>query len=292
MVFVRKREVNGRTYHYIVSSTRIGGNKWKKVEHYVGLHPPSKEEIKKFEEGYNQIKHFLTSRKELLQHIRKIYQQWKPTKDQREKIENEIITLFTYETSKIEGSTLSYKDTKLLLQEGISPTNKPIRDIKETENHKEAFFYVKKNLNKEITKEVILDLHRILKQNVTEDAGQFRDAQVYVGDLVPIRADMIETEIKNLLVWYQGNEHLHPLERACIFHTMIERIHPFFDGNGRVGRLLMNFTLLKAGYPIVIIQNKNKKRYYNALRRADDGNHLYMLKLVVVEMEHFAKKYY
>jgi len=206
-------------------------------------------------------------------------------KDELKHIEEEIIIKFSYDTSRIEGSSLTYKDTKMLLQEGISPKGKPLRDIKEIENHKKAFLYMKENLDRDIDKKFILELHGLLKKDVTEDAGEFRDAQVYVGDLVPIKSSMIVAEINNLISWYRKNKKLHPLELSAVFHCIFERLHPFFDGNGRVGRLLLNFILLKNDYPVIIIQNKNKRRYYNALRRADDNNYLYMIKYLFSELE-------
>lgn len=293
-LFVRKKKIKGREYYYIVKSTRLNKNKWKKIEHYIGLNPPSKKDLEKYEMEFDSIKEFLLSKNTELERIRALYlnKLKKSTKDELMKIENDILIRFTYDTNRIEGSTLTYKDTKMLLQDGISPKEKPIRDIKEAENHKKAFVYMKNNIPIGITKELILTLHKLLKENVTEDAGIFRDAQVRVGELIPIKAEMVDTEIKNLILWYGKNKAMHPLELASVFHCIFERIHPFFDGNGRVGRLLLNFILLKTSYPIVIIQNKNKRRYYNALNRADNGNYLYMVKYLFSELEKQSKIYY
>tara|TARA_Y100000310_G_scaffold291208_1_gene318993 strand:- start:3127 stop:4005 length:879 start_codon:yes stop_codon:yes gene_type:complete len=286
MVFIRKKKVNGREYYYIVSSIRTDG-KSKRIERYIGINPPSKKDMLQYTKEFDNTKAFLNSIKEKLATIKRKYlsKLKTATKDQLKSIEEEIIIKFTYDTSRIEGSTLTYKDTKMLLQEGITPNEKSLRDIKETENHKKAYLYMKNNPSQDIDKQLILQLHKILKNDITEDAGQFRDAQVRVGDLIPIKAGMLETEISNLLSWYKKNKHLPPLELATIFHCIFERLHPFFDGNGRVGRLLLNFILLKNNYPIIIIQNKNKRRYYNALRRADDNNYLYMLKYLFSELE-------
>lgn len=293
-MFVRKKKIKGREYYYIVKSTRIGKYKWKKFERYIGLNPPSKRDLEKYKDEFDSIKEFFLEKKKALEKIKKLYLKKikTSTKDELMNLENEIITKFTYDTNRIEGSTLTYKDTKMLLEEGISPREKPIRDIKECENHKSAFLYMKNNLAKDIHRQFILELHRILKENITEDAGKFRDAQVSIGNLIALRADMIETEIKNLLTWYKKNKSLHPLELSAVFHCIFERIHPFFDGNGRVGRLLLNFILLKNNYPVVIIQNKNKRRYYTALRHADNGNYLYMIKYLYSEMERGVELYY
>ena len=293
-MFVRKKKVNGREYYYLVESTRIADNKWKKIEHYLGLHAPEKKDLVAYATKFDKVKLFFANKKRILEEIKKNYQEKikNATKDELFQIENEIVTQFTYDTNRIEGSSLSYKDTKMLLEEGISPREKPIRDIKEAENHKKAFLFMKNNLSQEISKELILHLHKLLKENVTEDAGTFRTGQVRVGMLIPIRADMIETEIQNLLAWYHENKKdLEPLELATEFHCTFERLHPFFDGNGRVGRLLLNFILLKEKYPIIIIQNKNKRRYYTALKKADDGNIVPMLKYLFSELEVRSKEF-
>ena len=286
LVFVRKKKIKGKHYYFLVYSTKKDG-KTKKFERYVGINLPSEKEVKKMMQEFDAIKLFLAAKKDGLENIKDKYQKklGSATQDQLRNLEEETITKFTYDTNRIEGSTLTFKDTKLLLQEGISPREKPIRDIKEAENHKKAFFFVKQNLQKDLTKEFILTLHKILKKDVTEDAGIFRDAQVRVGDLISVKADMIGIEIGNLLRWYKKHKSLHPLELAAIFHRIFERIHPFFDGNGRIGRLLLNFTLMRHKYPLIIIQNKNKRRYYNALRQADNGNYLYMVKYLVSELE-------
>ena len=286
LVFVRKKKIKGNEYYYIVDSTRKDG-KVKKIERYIGINPPSNKDLKEYAEEFDSIKEFILSKKDVLDKIKQGYLNKLKTgkKDELSNLEEEIITKFTYDTSRIEGSSLSYKDTKMLLQEGISPKEKPLRDIKEAENHKKAYLYMKGNLKNDIAKKFILGLHGLLKKDVAEDAGKFRDARVYVGSLIPIKASMVEAEINNLISWYRKNKALHPLELAAVFHCNFERLHPFFDGNGRVGRLLLNFILLKKNYPLIIVQNKNKRRYYNALRRADNGNYLYMIKYLFSELE-------
>jgi Fic family protein len=285
MAFVRKKKINGRYYYYVVTSTRNEG-KIRKVERYVGINPPTDKDIQKYADKFNSTKGFLSSKELDFEKIKKDYlsKLGGGKKDELTNIEEEILVKFTYDTNRIEGSSLTYKDTKMLLQEGITPKEKPLIDVKETENHKKAFLYMKSNLNKDISKRFILELHGILKKDIAEDAGMFRNGQVFVGDLVPIRPSMIEAEVSNLISWYKKNKKIPPFELATIFHCVFERLHPFFDGNGRVGRLLLNFILLKNDYPVIIVQNKNKRRYYNALRRADNENYLYMIKYLFSEL--------
>ena len=284
MVFVRKKKINGKEYNYLVKSIRNG----KTIERYIGLNPPSKKEIKLFEEEYSATKTFLVLKEEFLSKIKQSYKNKieNGSKDELAKLEEYMVTQFTYNTSRIEGSALTLKDTDLLLNQGIVPGNKTIIDVKEVENHKKAYFFLK-DYKKDTDENLILSLHRILKKDITQDAGVFRNAGVRVRNMVGLNHKLIPTEIKNLIDWYKKNkDNLHPIELAAQFHCIFERIHPFFDGNGRVGRLLMNHTLSKEGYPIVIIQNKNKKRYYNAIIKGQNGNYLLMIKCIVSELEH------
>lgn len=288
MVFIRKKKINGKEYHYLVKSQR---NK-KNIERYVGLNPPTKEDIRLFSEEYSTIKTYLQKKEKIISKINTVYKKKlsKGSKDEIKKIEDYIITSFTYNTSRIEGSTFTLKDTDFLLNHGIVPGDKTIRDVKEIENHRKAFLF-SKEYKKDIDKNLILELHRILKNDVTEDAGKFRNAGVRVGDMVVLNHKLIDTEIKNLLSWYNKNKkNLHPIELVSQFHCTFERIHPFFDGNGRVGRLLINHTLSRLGYPPIIIQNINKRRYYNALIRGQNGNYLFFIKFLVFELENLYKK--
>jgi len=109
---------------------------------------------------------------------------------------------------------------------------------------------------------------------------------VFVGLVIAFIILLIKLNpIKKKWEKHKKNKKLHSLELATIFHCDFERIHLFFDGNGRIGRLLLNFILLKNNFPIIIIQNKNKRRYYNSLRRADNGNYLYMVKYLFSELK-------
>ena len=285
-MFLRKKRINGREYYYLVQSTRVGG-KVKKRERYVGLQKPSKSEMKRVFWEFDSVKSFLQKKQKVLESITSKHAKdmKRMPQDYRDDFFKQFVTKFTYDTSKIEGSTLSYKDTALLLNEGIAPAHKPSRDIREAENHKKAYELVLGMLKKKIDLRMILDLHRQLKQGVSEDAGNLRAGQVRVGNLIPINHSMIKQELTLLISWLIKNQNIHPMEKAGLFHCSFERIHPFFDGNGRIGRLLLNMILMQTGYPPLNIQHKNRRRYYTALQRADNGNYLYMIKYLVYELE-------
>ncbi|MBU0756783.1 MAG: Fic family protein [Nanoarchaeota archaeon] len=287
MTFIRKKKVNNKEYYYLVKSTRVDGNV-KKFERYLGISIPPKKVLSQIEKDFDTTKSFIELNKDTLNYINKKYQEKNKNAgfDELNRLEEEFLIRFTYNTNRIEGSTLTYSDTRYVLNDGLSPKDKPIRDIKEAENHKKCFFYLKEQLPNDFDEPMILALHKILKNNVSEDAGKFRTGNVSVGNFVPVMHKMVELEINNLLEWYNKNKKIiHAFELASIFHCEFERIHPFFDGNGRVGRLLLNFILMKKGYPPIIVMNKNRRRYYNALEKADDANYTLMFKYLLSELK-------
>jgi len=134
------------------------------------------------------------------------------------------------------------------------------------------------NYKEDITKEFILDLHRLvvantLREDLVSQIGRYRTVQVFVGRSIPPKPSEVPNKMASLSRWYSINKkRLHPLVLASYFHTEFEKIHPFVDGNGRVGRLLMNFILRKNKYPMINIPQKRKFRYYEVLQNAHKGN--------------------
>ncbi len=163
-----------------------------------------------------------------------------------------------------------------MLFEGTSPPNRPLRDVLAAQNHKKAFDFVLAYKG-DINKQFILKLHRILTAGILrrEESGKLRKVQVYVrgSDTIPPKPKDVQTDLRDLLKWYKSNKRkYHPAITASYFHCAFEGIHPFVDFNGRSGRLLLNFILLKNGYPPVDIRNRDRRRYYDAIRSALKGN--------------------
>jgi len=159
-MFLRKKRINGREYYYLVQSARVG-DKVKKRERYVGLQKPSKSEMKRVSWEFDSVKSFLQKKQKVLESITSKHAKdmKRMPQDYRDDFFKQFVTKFTYDTSKIEGSTLSYKDTALLLNEGIAPAHKPSRDIREAENHKKAYELILGMLKKKI------DVHRMAEAN-------------------------------------------------------------------------------------------------------------------------------
>ena len=188
--------------------------------------------------------------------------------------EKELIifsTKFTYNTNRIEGSTLSFKDTSLLLQDNILPSIKPLKDIKETEAHQKLFLDLITKKQK-ITYQNLLEWHYLLfKATKPILAGKIRDYQVGIANtkFLPPSPVEIGPELRDFFKWYEKNkDKLHPVVFAALSHLKLVTIHPFGDGNGRITRLIMNLVLNNYKYPLFIIDYKDRKGYYSSLEHS------------------------
>jgi Fic family protein len=279
MVYTEIKEKNGNKYFYRVKSYRENG-KVKKKRYYMGSNL-NKEKLLKSEEKANKELMLLSTllSKDEEKELDKIKKQYlSEPKALEEKKYESFASLFTYDSTNIEGNTLTLQETSQLLFEGMTP-RKSLREINEIVNHKQAFDFIL-NYKKDLSKEFILELHKIvvkdtLKKELESQVGKYRELQVYIRgtDWLPPKPEEIKKEMSYLLSWYTKNKKkLHPLILASYFHSAFETIHPFVDGNGRVGRLLINFILHKNKFPMINIQNKEKYLYYEALEESRNGN--------------------
>ncbi|MCK5398099.1 MAG: Fic family protein, partial [Thermoplasmata archaeon] len=178
------------------------------------------------------------------------------------------------------GNTLTLQEAGSLLFDDATPTGKTVREINEVIGHKNAFDFML-DYEKDISRKFICELHSLtmkdtIDEKYNEQIGRYRKVQVFIRgtDWTPSAPEDVQNDMRDLLIWYSKNkEKIHPLVTAIYFHVGFEIVHPFIDGNGRVGRLLMNFILHKNNYPMVNIPNKEKNRYYKALQDAQlEGN--------------------
>lgn len=174
----------------------------------------------------------------------------------------------TYNSNAIEGNTLTMQETALVLQ-GVTIDKKPLKDHLEVVGYKEAFVYMEK-LAKEkfpLTEFEIKRIHSLVLNHRPEDRGTFRRVNVRIAgaSTAPVEPYLIEPEISKLFsdfsLW-TGNRHI--IECVALFHLRFESIHPFIDGNGRTGRLLMNLQLIQNGLPPISVKYEDRRRYYEA----------------------------
>lgn len=175
---------------------------------------------------------------------------------------------WTYHSNAIEGNTLTLRETKVVL-EGITVGGKTLREHFEAINHRDAISYVEEivSRNEALTEWQIRNIHALVLKGVDDGgAGQYRRENVALVGASTTPPDFLrlEEEMSSLIDWYERAQQLHPIERASELHTRFVKIHPFVDGNGRTGRLLLNFELLKAGYPPAVIRKEDRLPYYDA----------------------------
>ncbi len=187
----------------------------------------------------------------------------------------------TYNSNAIEGNTLTLKETYWVIQEGITVKGKSLKDHLEARNHKEAlkFLYevIEHGNNFTFSEHLVKELHSLIIQNIDKSiAGKYRDVDVFIAgtDHVPPNALDVPAQMSELINWAQINYNkMFNVEFAAIFHHKFVHIHPFQDGNGRTGRLLMNVFLMQYGFPLAIIQKNDRQKYYRVLQMADRGNY-------------------
>ena len=185
---------------------------------------------------------------------------------------------FTYNSNAIEGNTLTQSETELVLSKGITVGGKTLIEHLEVIGHKDAIDYVEfLSQEKQALKEwEIKQIHNlILRKIAPEEAGRYRQLDVKAAGtnyLYPAHY-LISQLMKDFIDWLNSDiaRNLHPVQYATVAHYRFVSIHPFRDGNGRTGRLLMNLLLLRAGYPIVVISDRQRNNYIDAI--ADGQNH-------------------
>ena len=275
VTYTEIKRKNKKKYYYRVRSIR-NGTKFAKKRIYLGT-DLNKKELKAAEQkadGELMVLNSILTDEELkiLNKIKKDHSK-QPKKTFKNRYEA-FTSLFTHDSTAIEGNTLTLQETANLLFEKITPT-KNLREINEVLNHKNAIDHILE-YEDDITKKFICDIHGFvirdtLDLDLEDQIGRYREHQVYIRGVewVPAPSDQVPKDMRNLLSWYTKNKNkLHPVVVAVYFHVGFELIHPFVDGNGRVGRLLLNFILHKNGYPMVNIPNIQKNRYYTVLNEA------------------------
>lgn len=183
-----------------------------------------------------------------------------------ERLTEEFIVEYTYNSNAIEGNTLTLRETDMVLR-GLTIDKKPLKDHMEAVGHKEAFEFVRELVkgNVPISESVIKQIHFLGLADKKEDRGVYRRVPVRImgAQHEPVQPYLIQPKMEQLLCDFaESTEHI--VTKLARFHIEFEGIHPFIDGNGRTGRLLVNLELMKAGYPPIDIKFTDRIAYYNA----------------------------
>jgi Fic family protein len=203
---------------------------------------------------------------------------------------------YTYHSNAIEGSTLTLEETALVLKEGITIGGKPLRHHLEAIGHRDAYCYIEDLVKNQtpVSEWTIKEIHSLVLMDRQSDRGTYRSVPVRVGAFHPCQPYEVPIQMEQLMIDYNGEmQNLHIIERAAVFHLKFETIHPFIDGNGRVGRLLLNFELMKEGCPPINIKFSDRMKYYECFShyRENSNNASQMTELVGSYMIHELKRY-
>lgn len=190
------------------------------------------------------------------------------TTGEMQRLRDEFMIDFTYNSNAIEGNTLTLRETAMVL-EGMTIDRKPLKDHLEAVGHRDAFLYIEdiaQNKTKLRDRE-IKAIHSLVLMNRPQDKGGYRRIPVTIAGAYtePVQPYLIEPKLTELLAENEERKKtMHPLERIARFHLEFEGIHPFIDGNGRTGRLILNLELIRNGYPAINVKFADRRRYYDA----------------------------
>lgn len=292
-MYVEKKKIGNQSYYYAKISVRAGKQVKTKTIAYLGKGSMKKKELEgKMKKITPKLE--ASAKKEILQELSKSKTSFFLAEDQIGRLrdirkdfqkkrlllgsalEKEMFqdfkTYYVYNTNAIEGNTLTLEETHFILNEQKTPEGKDLKEIYDHINEKETFDWLCQE-KPQLSIEIILKIHARLLKNIDVRVNEFRRYNVRVlgTTFTPTDAQYIYTDMKLLFQWYtEHTKLLHPLILAALFHEKFERIHPFYDGNGRTGRMLVNFILLRAQLPPLIIKNKMRKIYYHVL---SEGHH-------------------
>lgn len=274
---IQSRRRGRNTYLYLVQSYREAG-KVRKVERYMGRKlPPSLAPLKE------QLGQEIVARRwgPDLERIREGHSsnlERLPPNIRTKELDTFAIQ-FTYDSNRIEGSSLTLRETGLLLHDGITPSNRPLADVQEAIAHRAVFMAALTDRGP-LDLPTVLAWHRnLFKETKPELAGVVRRGQVMISGSAftppgPFELDLLLTEFFNWLkvAW----KTVHPVVLAALVHLRLVTIHPFGDGNGRVTRIAMNFVLHKKGFPMMDIPYRRRAGYYRALEKSQTSKDEYV----------------
>lgn len=198
---------------------------------------------------------------------------------------------WTYNSNSIEGNTLNLRETQMVLQEGITIKGKSLREHFEAKNHERAIEHLYTLVSDHYTMKSIdiLTLHSYVLRSIEDEfAGRLRNAGVRIAgaNFIPPNAQKVSALLDDLVAFINDNPlQLNDIELATVFHHKFAWIHPFFDGNGRTVRLAMNLLLMRKGFPPAIILKNDRKKYYEALNQANNGNYKKLMLLMIQSLE-------
>jgi len=209
------------------------------------------------------------------------------------KLQDHLRIEMTYNSNAIEGNSLTLKETFLVINEGLTVKGKPLKDHLEAKDHYLTLNYlydlVENGRQHTLSEHLIRSMHQLIMQETDREyAGVYRNANVIISgaDYTPPDALDVTHKMKEFMNWIKNNRNnFHIIEFSALVHHKLVYIHPFFDGNGRTSRIIMNLLLMQRGFPIVIILKNDRKKYYNVLSQADKENYKPLIQFIAQSVE-------
>ena len=285
MVYTIKRKIKGKEYTYIRKSIRLPNGKVKILESIVKDKNKNKYE-KLLEEKEKQViidftlknyeSDIIFSKEEIkkVEEMRLDYKKLlkKLNKEQIKDILDRFTANFTYESNAIEGNSLTLKDVAIVMFENRSIEGKNLREIYETRNSRKV---IEKMINKkfDISHENIILMHKMLMKDIDIRTGYKKIPNIIIGSKLKLTSpEKVYKKMSELIDFYKSNvKKIHSIKISSIFHGKFEQIHPFEDGNGRVGRFLSVLILIRDNYPPLIIRSSQRNSYLKVLEDFDNG---------------------
>jgi Fic family protein len=303
MIKIEKKNVKNKGFYYLSEQVNIG-EKFKKNQVYLGKNIPNdfKKQIeslknKEFSVIEKNIKNIFEIERGLdlcfYKEIEKTrlnfkYYFWNLSESKQKIFWRDFAVRFIFESNSIEGSRLSKEEVEKIIRGRYIKKTLDRREIIETHNSIKAFDYITKNKIK-LSQENIKGLHKILVKDLGVKTG-YKKEEIIVNNKKTCPPNQVRKEMTDLINWWEDNVKTkkNKFLLAIKFHQKFEKIHPFTDGNGRVGRLILIWMITNFGYGVILFKNKNRQKYYEALNQADEGRNK---KLYLFAIETYKKTF-
>ena len=315
MTFVQERKKKGKTYVYLSKSARIGKRAFK-ASKYLGpkdmiSEKRIKDEIKKFslesdkrmlDASVLQIKKrylfkypFTIEEAIKIEEMNLKYIQIKASLSKKdwEDAKKRFVANFVFESNALEGNSLTLKNFSEIVFENKIAGSTDLREVYDAKNSYLVFSKLFSS-KKEISEQFIITLHKAIMRNIDDRTGYKKVPNILLGKRIELTPPKeVGKAMKELILWYYDSRRkIHPLELAFLFHHRFERIHPFADGNGRVGRMLLNYVLIKEGYYPIIIRKTHRNSYLKTLEAADNRQNIPLMRFALENAKETYRKFF
>ena len=305
-MYFKNKIIKNKKYRYVLKSIRLPDGRVKNLEKL--YKNETKDELNKFFDEKEEKEHikyslnkfgidYMFNEQEIIK-IEKIKIDYKKIikklpKENIKDLLDRFTANFTYESNALEGNSLTLKDVSIVMFEKISIEGKDLSEIYETRNSRKVVELIMKN-GFDISHSDIIKMHKLLVKDIDVRTGYKKIPNIIIGSKIKTSSpEKVYDDMTNLLNWYNENRgKIPPVKLSALFHGKFEQIHPFEDGNGRVGRFLINLILIKNKYPPLIIRRSQRISYLKALENFDNGYYDTLERLILERFKETYKKFF